>query len=93
MFDARFREMYGLRPDEQPGDAIWDLIHPDDLPHVRAAVAAAKDPGGQHDPASEVMRPPPKAVSTLLSAIDDEPDRIKAPYTTATASPSEVSVR
>jgi hypothetical protein len=44
-------------------------------------------------PALGVRRPPSKAVSTLLSAIDDEPNRIKAPSTTATASPSEVSVR
>lgn len=44
VFDGRFREMYGLGPEEIPGEALWARIHPEDVARVRDAVARAKDP-------------------------------------------------
>jgi hypothetical protein len=44
-------------------------------------------------PASEVSRPPSKAIRSALPAINDEPARTKVPSTTAVAGPSVVSVR
>lgn len=46
-WDARARGIFGLAPDAAPTqDTFERLLHPDDLPAVRAAVAAATDPAG-----------------------------------------------
>jgi len=46
-WDARARSIFGLSPDEKPTQETFErLLHPDDLPRVRAAVAAATDPSG-----------------------------------------------
>jgi PAS domain S-box-containing protein len=49
VFDAAFRRMYGLGPEGGPREVVWDRIHPDDRPHVEAAVAAAKAPDSPGD--------------------------------------------
>lgn len=46
-WDGRARAIFGLPPDEPSSqDTFERLLHPDDLPAVRAAVAAATDPAG-----------------------------------------------
>jgi PAS domain S-box-containing protein len=46
-WDARARSIFGLTPDEEPSQETFDrLLHPEDQPAVRAAVAAATAPGG-----------------------------------------------
>ena len=46
-WDDRARCIFGLQPDEAPTVETFErLVHPDDLPTIRAAVAAATDPGG-----------------------------------------------
>lgn len=46
-WDARARSIFGLPPDEAPSTETFErMLHPDDLLAVRAAVAAATDPGG-----------------------------------------------
>jgi PAS domain S-box-containing protein len=46
-WDARARAIFGLGPDEEPTQETLDrLLHPDDIPSVHAAVAAATDPDG-----------------------------------------------
>ncbi len=46
-WDQRARSIFGLPPDEDATQETFErLLHPDDLPRVRAAVAAATDPAG-----------------------------------------------
>src|SRR4051812_5353253 len=46
LVDQRFRELYGLGPDEVPTpEAIWARLHPGDLVRVRAALDGAREPG------------------------------------------------
>ncbi|WP_168076302.1 PAS domain-containing protein [Caulobacter sp. SSI4214] len=46
-WDSRARVIFGLSPDEAPSQETFErLLHPDDTPRVRAAVAAATDPAG-----------------------------------------------
>lgn len=46
-WDPRARAIFGIAPDAPPSTAIFEkTVHPDDLPAVRAAVAAAVDPDG-----------------------------------------------
>jgi len=46
-WDERARAIFGLGPGEGPDQSTFErLIHPDDLPTVLAAVAAATDPAG-----------------------------------------------
>ncbi|WP_227878886.1 sensor histidine kinase [Caulobacter segnis] len=46
-WDARARTIFGIPPDAPPSTSIFEkAVHPDDLPAVRAAVAAAVDPDG-----------------------------------------------
>jgi PAS domain S-box-containing protein len=44
-WDPRFAEIFGVTGDRAPDDRVAARIHPDDQPRVRAAVAAALDPG------------------------------------------------
>ena len=46
-WDARARRIFGLSPDEPPTQETFErLLHPEDVPAVRAAVIAATDPAG-----------------------------------------------
>ena len=46
-WDERLRAMWGLPPDAPVDLAVYEAgIHPDDLPRVRAAIAACIDPAG-----------------------------------------------
>ncbi|WP_454761242.1 PAS domain-containing protein [Caulobacter segnis] len=46
-WDARARSIFGLTSDEAPSQERFEsLLHPDDLPAIRAAVAAAMDQAG-----------------------------------------------
>ncbi len=46
-WDARARSIFGLPSDAAPSTETFErMVHPDDLPTVRAAVAAATDPEG-----------------------------------------------
>ena len=59
-FDGRFHELFGFGPEEEISiGAIWDRIHPDDVPRVRAAVDQAKDPasGGGYEIEYQVVLP------------------------------------
>ena len=49
-WDPRCREIYGLPQDltETPLNAFERMVHPDDLPDLMAAVAAAMDPASDH---------------------------------------------
>jgi PAS domain-containing protein len=59
-FDGRFRELFGLGPDEPvTPEAVWSRIDPADVPRVRATVEAAKDPasGGAYEAEYRVVLP------------------------------------
>ncbi len=43
-WDERYREIFGFSGYESPNEEILARLHPDDLPHVLAAVDAALDP-------------------------------------------------
>ncbi len=43
-YDLRYVEIFGVSGHERPNDEILRLLHPDDLPTVRAKVEAALDP-------------------------------------------------
>jgi PAS domain S-box-containing protein len=46
-WDARLREMWGLVPDAEVNEAVYEAgIHPADLPRVQRAIAACIDPAG-----------------------------------------------
>jgi PAS domain S-box-containing protein len=43
-WDERYKEIFGVSESQRPNEEILARLHPDDLPHVWAAVEAALDP-------------------------------------------------
>ena len=43
-YDKRYREIFGVSGSQRPNEEILEILHPEDLPHVWAAVEASLDP-------------------------------------------------
>ena len=57
--DRRVMELFGVDPNDVAGDSapIFERIHPDDLAGVEAALAAARQPGGEYRAEFRVLLP------------------------------------
>ncbi len=53
IYDERYKEIFGVSSSQRPYEEILELLHPDDLPHVWAAVEAALDPDNPRPYAAE----------------------------------------
>ena len=65
--DRTLAGMFGLDFDAQPwpADSVFGVIHPDDLPGVHAAIAAAFEGGGFHSDFREVSTDPATGRETI----------------------------
>ncbi|MEW6672841.1 MAG: transporter substrate-binding domain-containing protein [Thermodesulfobacteriota bacterium] len=52
-YDERYKEIFGISGSQRPNEEILKILHPDDLPHVWAAVEAALDPNDPRPYAAE----------------------------------------